>query len=123
MTDLLKAVLDAAPQLAVAVLLLVIVWVIHRNASNDRKSYTDELAAITRRYTDELATLRDLHDTELRRVHASYALEIAELKADVTELRSNLDSLGRQLDDERRLRRQAEDTAAQALRAVDRAGK
>lgn len=118
MSELLKGILDAAPQLAVAVLLLVIVIVVHRHASQDRESYRRELAVVTDRYSDEIRKLQEAHDAELRRVHSNHNLEIAELKADIVELRSSLDSLGRQLDDERRLRRQAEDVAAQALRAT-----
>jgi hypothetical protein len=53
---------------------------------------------------------------EITRVRASYSAEIERLTKDITELREAVDKLNARVDEERELRRQAEDKAAAALR-------
>ncbi|GAA1970142.1 hypothetical protein [Amycolatopsis minnesotensis] len=68
------------------------------------------LVTSDRRYTAELSRLNRAHDEE-----------IAELKADLAELRDAVDQLHARVDEERELRRAAEDRAAAAKRRARRA--
>ncbi len=64
-----------------------------------------------------LLVIADRRNTaELTRVNAAHDEEMAELKADLAELRSKVDTLEERLDEERALRRAAEDRAAAAER-------
>lgn len=56
------------------------------------------------------------HLAELTRVNKAHDEELAELKADIAELRKRVDELTTQVDTERTARRRAEDEAAQARR-------
>jgi chromosome segregation ATPase len=64
-----------------------------------------------------LLIIADRRNTaELKRVNDAHDEEIGELKRDIAELRSKVDDLERRLDEERELRRAAEDRAAAAVR-------
>lgn len=64
-----------------------------------------------------LLVIADRRNTaELKRVNDAHDEEMAELKADLAELRSKVDYLEERLDEERELRRAAEDRAAAAER-------
>lgn len=58
------------------------------------------------------------HEAEIARVNAAHDAELEELRRDVAELRGLVDDLNRRLDEERELRRAAQDEAAAALRQV-----
>ncbi|MFI6308501.1 hypothetical protein ACIBCH_41965 [Amycolatopsis thailandensis] len=64
-----------------------------------------------------LLVIADRRNTaELTRVNTAHDQEIAELKAALAELRSKVDKLEKKVDEERGLRRAAEDRAAAAER-------
>jgi TolA-binding protein len=64
-----------------------------------------------------LLIIADRRNTaELKRVNDTHDEEIAELKRDIADLRSKVDELEGRLDEERALRRKAEDRAAAAER-------
>jgi Skp family chaperone for outer membrane proteins len=100
-----SALVAAAPQLGVAGVLLALLIFVVRNAASDRSDYRTALQAAQQRYADELTRINTDHDTEL-----------AELRADILELRQRIEELHTALDSERRRRWEAEDKAAEALR-------
>lgn len=87
----LAALFGVAPQLGGGSLLLVLFVVALRWHGQDRADYRAELARIN-----------DAHDAELE-----------ELRADIRELRRQLDEVNAALDAERERRRLAEDSAMQ----------
>ena len=109
MDGFLAALVAAAPQLGVAGVLLLVLSLIQRGATQDRVDYRVVLADATRR-----------HAEELNRINRDHGEEIAELKSDIAELRAKLDDVQAALDLEREARRKAEDVAA-ALRRQGRA--
>jgi cell division protein FtsB len=102
---ILPALFSALPQLGGAGLALAILIIVLRSSASDRVDYRAELAAAAGRHADEIKRINQDHDAEL-----------AELKADVRDLRRQVDDLNAALDLERELRRKAEDMAAEALR-------
>lgn len=94
MDAVLTAVMQSLPQVGVASGLVVVMVLLLR-----RESSTEE------RHTAELKRINDLHDAEL-----------AEMRADIKELRELLDGVNRALDEERGRRRQIEDDLAVARR-------
>lgn len=105
MDSLLPALLNAAPQLGVAGLLLLILAVVLKSSAQDRLDYRTELAAAA-----------DRHAAEMKRKDSDHDAELAELRADIRELRKKVDDQQSELDLEREARRRAEDVAAEALR-------
>jgi Skp family chaperone for outer membrane proteins len=90
----LTAVVQSLPQTGVAgVLLFVAVLLLRREASTE-----------------------DRHAAELKRINEAHDAELAEMRADIKELREAQDKLNRVLDEERKLRRQIEDELAAARR-------
>lgn len=94
MDAVLTAVVQSLPQVGVASGLLFVVVLLLR-----RESATEE------RHTAELRRINDAHDAEL-----------AEMRADIKELREKQDQLNAALDEERARRRQIEDELAAARR-------
>jgi Skp family chaperone for outer membrane proteins len=90
----LTAVVQSLPQAGVAGAALVVVVLLLR-----RESSTEE------RHTAELKRINDAHDAEL-----------AEMRADIKELRDSLDRVNAALDEERERRRGIEDELATARR-------
>lgn len=105
MDAFLPALVSAAPQLGVAGILLIVLYVIMRSGGQDRADYRAQLEATVKRHADEIG-----------RINKDHADEIAELKADVKDLRKELGDVQAALDLEREARRRAEDMAAEALR-------
>jgi TolA-binding protein len=103
--SLLPALLEAAPQLAAAVLLLLILGVVLKASAQDRADYREQLKAAA-----------TLHAEEVKRINSDHDAELAELRSDIKELREKVDDLQSELDLEREARRKAEDLAAEALR-------
>lgn len=93
MDAVLAAVLQAAPELSVAVLLLVFIWILLRRE-----------ARLDRSHRDSLDTQARLHAAELRRVNDAHDAEIVELTGKIRDLRRDLDALDRQLSAERAAR-------------------
>lgn len=58
------------------------------------------------------------HSVEITRVNAAHDAELEELRKDIAEFRERLDDLNRRLDEERELRRKAQDDAAAAIRKL-----
>jgi Skp family chaperone for outer membrane proteins len=90
----LTAVFQSLPQFGVAGGLLVVVVLLLR-----RESSTEQ------RHTAELKRINELHDAEL-----------TEMRADIKDLREQVDRVHHALDEERALRRQIEDQLAAARR-------
>lgn len=68
-------------------------------------------------YLARLLVIADRRNTaELKRVNDAHDEEIAELKGDLAALREKVDALEKRVDEERELRRAAEDRAAAAER-------
>jgi TolA-binding protein len=107
LSAVIAAIIEAAPQWIVAVVLLVALTVLQRHAAQDRTAYRLELDSMGKRHAEEIERINTDHDSEL-----------TELRSDIRELRVKVDELQRELDTERRLRRQAEDIAAQASRTA-----
>lgn len=105
MEAILPALTSALPQLGGAGLILFILIVVLRSAASDRVDYRAELSAAAGRHADEV-----------KRINADHDAELAELRADIKELRKQVDDLQALLDLEREQRRKAEDAAAEALR-------
>lgn len=105
MDALSSAMVAAAPQLGIGGILFALLVYVLRNAATDRGDYRTALTAAQQR-----------HDTELSRIKAAYADELAALRADLAELRKRVDELNAALDAERTARHRAEDKAAEALR-------
>lgn len=116
MSEVLIEIVKNAPQWIVAVVLLIALGVLQIHASQDRAGYRREIDALTRRHSEELDASARRHSEENARVSIAHDEELTELRTEVRELRQKVDVLERALDDERRLRRQAEDAAAFALR-------
>ena len=89
----LTAVLQAAPELSVGVLLLVFIWILLRREARLDRSHRDALDAQARLHTAELKRVNEAHDVELR-----------ELNGKIRDLRRDLDALDRQLSAERAAR-------------------
>lgn len=100
-----SSLVAAAPQLGVGGILLSLLVYVLRNWSTDRTDYRQGLADAQARYA-----------AELHRINTSHDAEMAELRKDIAELRVRVDSLNDMLDQERGLRRAAEDKAAEAQR-------
>lgn len=94
MDAVLTAVMQSLPQLGVAGGLVVVMVLLLR-----RESSTEER-----------------HAAELKRINEAHDAELAEMRADIKELRAAQDRLHRDLDDERARRRQIEDELAVARR-------
>lgn len=105
MDAILPALFSALPQLTGGGLAVAILVIVLRSSSSDRVDYRAELAAAAGRHADEV-----------KRINADHDAELAELKADVRDLRKQVDDLNAALDLEREQRRRAEDMAAEALR-------
>jgi cell division protein FtsB len=88
-------------------ILLVIIAILTRLWLKASKVAGEELNRVRVNYSTEIARLNRQHDAEL-----------AELKRDITELREGVDKLNARVDEERELRRRAEDHAAEALRRL-----
>lgn len=58
------------------------------------------------------------HSDEIARVNTAHDAELEELRRDIAELRGLVDDLNKRLDEERDLRRKAQDDAAAALRRI-----
>lgn len=58
------------------------------------------------------------HSDEITRVNAAHDAELEELRKDIAELRRQVDDLNKRLDEERELRRRAQDEAAEAIRQL-----
>lgn len=94
MDAVLTAVMQSLPQVGVAGGLVVVMVLLLR-----RESSTEER-----------------HAAELTRINAAHDAELAEMRADIKELRAAQDRLNRDLDEERDRRRQIEDELAVARR-------
>lgn len=94
MDAVLTAVLQSAPQMGLGgVAVMFVVLLMRREASAEER-----------------------HQAELNRITKAHDDELAELRADVKQLRSQLDEVHTALDLEREARRLAEDKHAAALR-------
>lgn len=93
MDAVLTAVLQAAPELSVAVVLLVFVWILLRREARLDRAHRDALDAQAR-----------LHAAELKRVNQAHDAELTELTGKIRDLRRDLDALDRQLSAERAAR-------------------
>lgn len=100
MDDVLPTLIDAAPQLGVAGILLALLGLVIRWGAQER---ADNRA--------EVAELAERHATELTRINAAHDEELAELRREIAGLRAQLDELNTKLDQERERRRAAEDSA------------
>lgn len=105
MDAFLPALISALPQLGGAGVILVVLVLLLRSSSTDRADYRVELKAAAERHTDEI-----------KRINADHDAEMAEVKAEVRDLRKKLIELQLAVDVEREGRRKAEDMAAEALR-------
>lgn len=68
--------------------------------------------------SEETGLVRSAYAAEIKRLNEAHDAELAELRRDIAELREGVDRLNARLDQERELRRQAEDKAAEALRRL-----
>lgn len=103
MDAVLTSLIGAAPQLGVAGVLLALLGLVIKWGAQERTDNRAEIQNTTARYAGELARINSAHDAEL-----------AELRTEIAGLRHQLDELNRKLDDERALRRLAEDRARPA---------
>ncbi|MFC5992961.1 hypothetical protein ACFQE5_01900 [Pseudonocardia hispaniensis] len=108
MDAVVTAIIGAAPQLGGAGILLILFGMALRREAQDRTDYRTQLTAITERHAAELSRINQAHDDEL-----------AQLKADIKELRRQLAEVNAALDAERDRRRRAEDTAMYQRRPED----
>jgi len=99
------ALFSALPQLGGAGVILVVLVLLLRASGTDRADYRTELKAAAERHTDEI-----------RRINGDHDAEMAEVKAEVRELRKKVIELELAVDVEREGRRRAEDMAAEARR-------
>jgi Skp family chaperone for outer membrane proteins len=83
----LTTLIGAAPQLGGAGVLLLIIGLLLRREAQDRADYR----------------------AELTRINTAHDGELAELRAEIVGLRTQLDEVNRKLDEERARRRAAED--------------
>lgn len=99
MDAVLTTLIGAAPQLGVGGILLTLLALLMRRESQDRADYRTQIAELSSRHADELRRINESHDAEL-----------AELRVEIKGLRVQLDEVNRKLDEERGLRRAAEDS-------------
>lgn len=116
---LLAGLLSAAPEMAVASVLGVLLFGVWRYARADRTSYEAGLAAAQTRYAADLERLTKAHDAEWVRVTKAHDDELGELRVEIRQLRQQVDELNRKLDDERAARRAAQDDAWRRLQGGD----
>lgn len=116
MDAILPALISALPQLGGAGVILFILVLVLRSAASDRVDYRAELAAAAQRHTDEIKRINSDHDAEIADLRA----EVKELRKQLADqsasTRAQLMELERELDTEREQRRKAEDVAAEARR-------
>lgn len=94
MDAVLAAVVQSLPQLGIGGgLVFVLVLLVRRESSTEQR-----------------------HSAELARINAAHDAELAEVRADVKELRGEVDRLNSELDTERTKRRAIEDELAAARR-------
>lgn len=101
MGELLPAVGNLAPPVAVAVLLAVLLVRLWRQASADRDAYQQAIAELRAEAAAQLRHQAERHDGQ-----------IGDLREQVTLLRRELAEVRADLERERRARHQAEDEAA-----------
>jgi uncharacterized protein YukE len=123
---------DKAPVLAAMIVLLALLSLTQVHAFKDRNAARKEMTemaarhkaaldSITSRHENELVSINSRHEAEVRRLQQAHDEVQAEWRATARELRADLDDLGKKLDTERRLRREAEDRAAMAARPMQQA--
>lgn len=94
MDAVLTAAVQTLPQAGVAGVVIGVLWLLLR-----RESSTEER-----------------HAAELKRINEAHDAELAEIRADIKELREALDKAHQALDEERARRRKIEDDLAEARR-------
>ena len=99
MDAVLTSLIQAAPQLGVGGVLLTLLALLMRRESQDRADYRTQIAELATRHAAELARINTSHDEEL-----------VELRKEIAGLRQQLDEMNTKLDDERKRRREAEDS-------------
>lgn len=99
MDAVITTLIGAAPQLGVGGILLTLLALLMRRESQDRADYRTQIAELATRHADEL-----------KRINVSHDEELAELRTEIKQLRAEIHELNQKLDDERALRRAAEDS-------------
>lgn len=118
---------DRAPVLAAMIVLLALLSLTQVYAFKDRNAARKEMSemgvrhkaaldSITARHEAELVSINARHEAEVKRMQEAHDADKAEWRATARELRTDLDDLGKKLDEERRRRRDAEDREAMAAR-------
>jgi len=113
---LLPSLIQAAPQYAMAAILLVLLTRVMGHATTDRGDYRADLDAAEQRHTAEITRLRESYEVQLAALRAAYDAEMASLRGALHDVRDQLSSVTAQVDAERRARWHAEDAAAEARR-------
>lgn len=109
MDAVLTAVVQTLPELGIGGgLLLVVTLLLRREATTEN------------RHAAEITRMASIYAAELERVNAAHDAELAEVRADVKELREVVDRLNQHLDDERAKRRTIEDELATERRGGTR---
>jgi septal ring factor EnvC (AmiA/AmiB activator) len=106
----LTTLIGAAPQLGVGGILLTLLALLMRRESQDRADHRTQIAEMSARHSEELKQLTTRHAEELKRINTDHDVELAELRTEIKGLRDQLDEVNRKLDEERALRRAAEDS-------------
>jgi len=83
--------------IGIALIILLIMWVLNRQT--------------TRGYREEIARINKDHDAELEELRADRARGMKELRDEIAGLKDEIRSLRSEMDEERRARRTAEETA------------
>lgn len=117
MDALLSAILDKLPEAGLAGLIIFLIVVFYRAWTEDRAEAQLDKEQDREDYRAELSAAAQRHKDEIQRINENHSSEIAELKADIKELRGQIDDLESKLEMERAARRKAEDMAAEALRS------
>lgn len=103
------SLLGLIPTGSIASVLVVIIYLLFRNNSQDRKQFRDEVTAIEERHTKLNQELVKRHDAELTNV-----------KNELTRLRESNEKILAAFDKERETRWAAEDLAAQYRKTYGR---
>lgn len=96
MPDWINALGQLGP-IGIALIILLIMWVLNRQT--------------TRGYREEIARINKDHDAELEELRVNRARELKELRDQIAELKAEIQGLRSEMEDERKARRVAEETA------------
>lgn len=113
MDAVLTSLIGAAPQLGVGSGLVVFFVLLVRSQVQDRADHRAQMAEERAGHATELRDITGRHDAELARINADHDAELGELRKEIRGLRNQLAEVNRKLDEERALRRRAEDTRRQ----------